>query len=59
MSNNDFKLYTLNGVAVALSFSSIEGTLRILLVIASLFYTILKIVETLRKKKDDNKGSDI
>jgi hypothetical protein len=49
----------MNGVAVALSFSSIEGTLRILLVIASLLYTTLKIVETLRKKKDDNKGDNI
>ena len=59
MSNTDLRLFTMNGVAVALSFSSIEGTLRILLVIASLFYTLLKIVETLRKKKDDNKGDNI
>jgi hypothetical protein len=59
MSNTDLRLYTLNGVAVALSFSSIEGTLRILLVIASLFYTILKIVETIKKKYNDNKGDNI
>jgi hypothetical protein len=38
---------------MALSFSNIESTLKIILLIASIFYTILKTVETLRKKNDD------
>lgn len=52
MSHNDLKLYLLNTVTMALSFSSIESTLKIVLLIASIFYTILKTVETLKKKKD-------
>jgi hypothetical protein len=53
MSNNDLKLYFLNSITMALSFSNIESTLKIILLIASIFYTILKTVETLRKKNDD------
>lgn len=52
MSHNDLKLYLLNTVTMALSFSSIESTLKIVLLMASIFYTILKTVETLKKKKD-------
>jgi uncharacterized membrane protein len=52
MSHNDFKLYFFNAVAMALSFSNIENVLKIILLIASIFYTILKTVETLKKKKD-------
>lgn len=59
MSNTDLRLYTLNGITMALSFSNMENALKIVLLIASIFYTILKIVETLRKKKDDNKGDNI
>jgi hypothetical protein len=52
MSHNDLKLYFFNAIAMALSFSNIENFLKIILLIASIFYTILKTVETLRKKND-------
>lgn len=52
MSHNDLKLYFLNTVTMMLSFSNIESTLKIILLIASIFYTVLKTVETLKKKKD-------
>lgn len=52
MSHNDLKLYFFNTIAMALSFSNIENFLKIILLIASIFYTILKTVETLRKKND-------
>lgn len=52
MSHNDLKLYFLNTVTMMLSFSNIESTLKIVLLIASIFYTVLKTVETLKKKKD-------
>jgi hypothetical protein len=55
MSNTDLKLYTLNSITMALSFSNLENTLKIMLLITSIFYTILKTVETLRNKKNDNK----
>ncbi len=58
MSNNDLKLYFLNSITMALSFSNIESTLKIILLIASIFYTILKTIETL-KKKNDNKADNI
>jgi hypothetical protein len=59
MSNTDLRLYIVNSVTMALSFSNIESALKIVLLIASIFYTLLKTVETLRKKKDDNKGDNI
>lgn len=52
MSHNDLKLYFFNAITMMLSFSNIENFLKIILLIASIFYTILKTVETLKKKKD-------
>jgi len=59
MSNNDFKLYTINSIAMALSFSNIENALKIVLLIASIFYTILKTFELIKKKKNDNQTNDL
>jgi hypothetical protein len=59
MSHNDLKLYFLNTITMMLSFSNIESTLKIVLLIASIFYTLLKTVETIRNKKNDNKGDNI
>jgi len=58
MSHNDLKLYFFNSISMLLSFSNIESFLKIILLIASIFYTLLKTVETLRKKEDDNKGDN-
>jgi hypothetical protein len=52
MSHNDLKLYFFNAIAMLLSFSNIENFLKIILLIASIFYTILKTVETLKKKNN-------
>ena len=52
MSHNDLKLYFFNSITMLLSFSNIENVLKISLLIASIFYTVLKTVETLKKKKD-------
>ncbi len=57
MTHNDLKLYFLNSITMALSFSNIESALKIILLIASIFYTILKTIETLRKK-NDGKNND-
>ena len=54
MSINDFKLYALNSVAMALSFSNIESTLKIVLLLASIFYTLMKIIELIKKKNETN-----
>jgi len=58
MTNNDLKLYFFNAITMALSFSNIENFLKIILLIASIFYTLLKTVETLRKKNNDNKTNN-
>jgi hypothetical protein len=52
MSHNDLKLYFFNAISMLLSFSNIESFLKIILLIASIFYTILKTVETLKKKNN-------
>jgi hypothetical protein len=58
MSISDLKLYTLNSVAMAISFTNVENTLKIILLLASIVYTIMKTIELIKKKQDDNKGSD-
>lgn len=57
MSLNDLKLYGLNSVAMAISFSNVEATLKILLLCVSIAYTIIKTIQLLNKE-NDNKGSD-
>jgi len=52
MSHNNLKLYFLNTITMALSFSNMESALKIILLVISIFYTTLKIVETLRKKNN-------
>lgn len=58
MSHNDLKLYLLNTVTMMLSFSNIESALKIILLVASIFYTLLKTIETIRKKNDDKTGNE-
>jgi hypothetical protein len=52
MSISDLKLYTLNSLAMALSFSNIESTLKIVLLLASIVYTLMKTIELIKKKND-------
>lgn len=57
MSFNDLKLYGLNSIAMAISFTNIENTLKILLLCVSIVYTILKTIELLKNK--NNGSTDI
>jgi hypothetical protein len=55
MNINDFKLYALNTSAMVLSFTNIEEVLKLILLTASIIYTVLKIVEMQTKKgKNEN-----
>jgi hypothetical protein len=47
---DDFKIGSLNLLTFTVSFSSIEQWLKITLLVASIFYTVLKIVKI---KKDE------
>lgn len=50
MNNNDLKIGIINTISMALSFSNIENTLKIVLLVFSILYTGLKIFETIRNK---------
>jgi hypothetical protein len=53
MSFNDLKLYGLNSVAMAVSFSNVEATLKILLLCVSIVYTIMKTIQLIKKKNNE------
>ena len=50
MSINDLKLYGLNSLAMAVSFSNVEATLKILLLCVSIVYTIMKTIELIKNR---------
>ena len=52
MSINDLRLYALNSLTMAISFSNVEATLKILLLCVSIVYTIMKTIELIKNKKD-------
>lgn len=59
MSINDLKLYGFNSITLAISFSNVEATLKIILLCASIVYTIMKTIELIKAKKNDNKRDNI
>jgi hypothetical protein len=52
MTINDLKIYTLNGFAMIISFSNVEAILKIVLLCVSIAYTILKMMELIKNKKN-------
>ena len=50
----DFKIGALNLLTFTVSFSSVEQWLKITLIVASIFYTVLKIVK-IKKDEADKK----
>lgn len=52
MNTNDLKLALFNILSFSVSFTNIENSLKIILLIASIFYTIQKILETNKNKKN-------
>ena len=55
MTINDLKIYTLNSFAMAVSFSNVEAILKIVLLCASIFYTILKTLAIIKNKRNNEK----
>ncbi len=53
MTINDLKLYGLNSLTLAISFSNVEAMLKIVLLLASIVYTILKTIELIKNKKNE------
>jgi len=57
MNESDIKLTILNSFSLLASFSNIESSLKIVLLLASIVYTIMKIAEIIKNKKDGDKVS--
>lgn len=53
MNIEDLKIYGLNSSVMALSFTEIEMTLKIILLIATIIYTVHKTVINLKQNKKD------
>lgn len=51
ISTDDWKMYGLNSLVMFLSFTNIEAILKIVLLLASIVYTIMKIVELYKDKR--------
>ena len=51
MNTNDLKLALFNVLSFGISFTNIENSLKIILLISSIIYTIQKIIETQKNKK--------
>jgi hypothetical protein len=58
MSLKDFELYALNSVAMAVSFTQVEQGFKLVLLAVSIVYTVMKIIDLVKKKKDDNKADN-
>jgi hypothetical protein len=52
---DQIKLYAVNGTIFGLSFTNIENTMRLFLLMLSIIYTIIMIYKLLKKKDDTNK----
>jgi hypothetical protein len=48
---NDLRLYLVNAATMAVSFTEIENSLKIALLLASIAYTISKTIKIWREKK--------
>jgi hypothetical protein len=52
MNLKDIQLYALNSIAMAVSFTQVEQIFKIALLSVSIVYTVMKIIELVKKKND-------
>ena len=55
MSISDLRLACFNAISLGISFTAVENSLKIILLLASIVYTVQKIYETHKKKNETNK----
>jgi len=55
MNLEDLRLYTFNIITLGVSFTAVEDSLKIVLLLASIVYTLQKIYGTYKKKNEANK----
>lgn len=51
---DDLKVYALNSGALMISFTQVENALKILLLIISIAYTLIKMRLAIKDKQDEN-----
>tara|TARA_B110000444_G_C18816020_1_gene585179 strand:+ start:1814 stop:1987 length:174 start_codon:yes stop_codon:yes gene_type:complete len=56
MTPNDIKLGIFNSISLMISFTHVENSLKIILLLASIIYTFQKIYEGYKKKKSNAKN---
>jgi len=56
MSMDDFKLGVFNGLSLMISFTHVENSLKIILLLASIVYTFQKIYEGYKKRNKNEKN---
>lgn len=54
MTENDIKIGVINAITMAITFTNLESILKIILLLASIFYTIIKTREIIRSKKNSS-----
>ena len=55
MNLEDLRLYTFNIITLGVSFTAVEDSLKIVLLLASIVYTLQKIYDNYKKKNEANK----
>jgi len=55
MTQQDLKIYLVNTFTFAFTFTNVENTLKIILLVFSIIYTFINIYKLLTKKKDADK----
>lgn len=58
MSHEDIKITAINGGTMLLSFTNIEATLKIVLLLGSIVYTFYKIYELHESRKSKRNGHE-
>jgi hypothetical protein len=48
------KLYAINSLTLVMTFTNIENTLKIMLLLMSIVYTAVKIYQSINKKDEDS-----
>ena len=54
MSVQDLRIAFFNAISLGISFTAVENSLKIILLLASIIYTLQKIYETHKRKNEKN-----
>ena len=55
ISQQDLRIYFINAFTFMFTFTNVENTLKVILLIFSIIYTIINIYKLLKKSKDADK----